>query len=401
MSRRKRGEDDENHPNYVIPILWCLGGILVAMGVVGFGLSIGLWIRTDGNSSGDAVLRDAFTDLQDNVTALQNCTDCQLSQTVAELQSNFSTFQNGTCTCPDNAPVVTIIEQGRLIWHGGTASIPYSTCVSPQVTVPGYAIVSGGTGYRVGDLFTVADDNIDYSLQAMLEITSVGVSGDVLAFTVLGPGCLTLPVGNITLQTFSVVGTGLTVQLWAGAYTPLLTDPYYYGWNHQLQPRWVGAPQYGNWTVNLVQEGGFEYITMVIYPPELPMVLQIPPGMTPFATTYVRIQISNFIPRPTYGLQSIFKLTPSEVASISVTDDTSCYATGPCIFSLGFQYPSRVGPFFRNSYILGNDLGSSTLLFPDISGSIILTTTDPVDYDYVANNAVFTMSGPLTLKLLP
>lgn len=394
MSRRKRGEDDENHPNYVIPILWCLGGILVAMGVVGFGLSIGLWIRTDGNSSGDAVLRDAFTDLQDNMTALQNCTDCQLSQTVAELQSNFSMFQNGTCTCPDNAPVVTLIEQGRCIWFGASEALGGTACAAPEVTVPGYALVSGGTGYRVGDLFTIADDNIVYSQQAMLEITSVGVSGDVLAFTVLGTGCFTLPVGNITLQTFSVVGTGLTVQLWAGAYTPLLTDTFYV-WNHATPQRWVAAPQYANWTVKSLVFGGIEHIVTVIYPPELPMVMQIPPGVTPFATTFVTIYMAHFTPLSPYLVGG--KLSPNDLATISVTDDTSCYANGPCILigsGTSLTYPSRAFLAARNSIAFGGGV-ASILYVPGQTGQFSLTTSTPVDYDYVANNAILTMSSPL------
>lgn len=410
VSGRKRQKDDDDDDddndrqlNIAIPILWCLGGILIAMGVVAFGLSIALWIRTDGNSGGNAILRDAFTDLQDNVTALQNCTDCQLSQTVAELQSNFSTFQNGTCTCPDNTPLVTLIEQGRCIWRAATQNLGFTGCIAPQVTVPGYAIVSGGTGYRVGDLFTIADDNASYKNLPTLEITSVGGSGDVLSLIVLGPGCLyTLPVGNITLQTFSVVGTGLTVQLWAGAYTPLLTDLYFYGYHYAMEQRWVAPLQYSNWTVNHVVSGGIDYISLVIDPPEFPFVMQIPPGMTPFVTTYIRLTCTNWDPLPTFiggGSTGTYPLTPAEKASIFVTDDTSCYASGSCITSTTNSYPGRNIPPARNQLLFAS-IASSGYPTVDFIAGFYLTTSVVTNYDYVANNAVLTMSSPLTLREL-
>lgn len=239
----------------------------------------------------DAVPRDAFTDLQDNVTLVQDdVTALQEKATgimmnVTDLQTQVDQI-NTTCNC-DVTSTTTILQEGRFIWNIASDVLPSPGCTGSKKTLPGYALVAGGTGYRVGDLFTVADSTANYQNQPLLEITSVGVSGDVLAFTVLGQGCLNaVPVGNLTFQTFSVVGTGLTVQMWAGAYTPTSTDVYY-TFNEEVYQRWVAAPQYANYTLKRVVMGGIESTVLVLNPPELPLVTRYPVGLAPFVTNFI------------------------------------------------------------------------------------------------------------------
>lgn len=396
-SRRKRrnDEDEDNNRNFAIPIVLCFA----AIATVALGLVIALWIRTDNNINDGAMLRDAFTDLQDNVTALQNCTDCQLQETVAELQSNFSTFQNGSCTCPDNTSVVTLIGQGRFIWNIASNVLPSPACTGSKKTLPGYALVAGGTGYRVGDLFTVADSTANYQNQPLLEITSVGVSGDVLAFTVLGQGCLNaVPVGNLTFQTFSVVGTGLTVQMWAGAYTPTSTDVYY-TFNEEIYQRWVAAPQYANYTLKRVVIGEIESTVLVLNPPELPLVTRYPVGLAPFVTDFIIVQAYAWDPLtvlPYFKDTDVYYMTQSNINAISLVDDTSCYINGsPCQLN-GYSgtWPYNA-PFFKNSissFTWGTSGFTNQLVY-----TFAFTTDNPTPYDYVANNAVLTLTNPITI----
>lgn len=349
----------------------------------------------------DAVPRDAFTDLQDNVTLVQDdVTALQEKATgimmnVTDLQTQVDQI-NTTCNC-DVTSTTTILQEGRFIWNIASAVHPSPGCTGSKKTLPGYALVAGGTGYRVGDLFTVADSTANYQSQPLLEITSVGVSGDVLAFTVLGQGCLNaVPVGNLTFQTFSVVGTGLTVQMWAGAYTPTSTDVYY-TFNEEVYQRWVAAPQYANYTLKRVVMGEIESTVLVLNPPELPLVTRYPVGLAPFVTNFIQVQAYAWDPLTVLPyFTSVYYMTQSNINAISLVDDTSCYINGsPCQLN-GY---SGIWPY--NAHYFKNSISSWTWGYSGFTNQLVytfaFTTDNPTTYDYVANNAVLTLTNPITM----
>jgi hypothetical protein len=265
--------------------------------------------------------------------------------------------------------------------------------------VTGFAISASGSGYRVGDLVTVKNQDTPITLQfyenPVLKVTSVGLTGDVQAFDVLTPGCLAAnPLTNNSISTLSIAGTGLTVKRYAGPYPPIDIDTYYVFQTPQNGP--VAPLQYANYSLRQVVIESVAYTVLYLYPPEFPMAATTFSGATD-VLDMILYEFDPLIPE-LQALGSYYfylPLTRKNYNAISLVDDTNCLATSPDCWLDAFGGSSRDTP---NAFQIYTDRqGTNT----QISNHFIAWhfTSTGWAHDYAANNAVLTLNYPFMLVL--
>jgi len=341
-------------------------------------------------SNGISTLRLSTDELTSNVTSLE--------ANVRHLEMENSLLQSQVVEISMGLANETILREGTFIWSvGGIANRePGNTCNGLVVT--GFAIFTPGTGYRVGDLVTVKNQDVPFTFQLyenpVLKVTSVGSGGEVQAFDVLTPGCLANnPLSNNSIPTLSILGNGLTVKRYAGPYPPINIDTYY---EFQTPQNGPAAPlQYANYSLRQVTIESVAYTVLYIYPPEFPIALVFT-GLSD-ALSVVLYEFEPLVPElQTLGEYNyILPLTNKNYNAISLPDDINCLATNTNCWldasgSSSREYPNA---FSLINYRNGLDL--------QVANHFVYWhfTSTGYTHDYVANNAVLTLNHPLMLVL--
>jgi hypothetical protein len=313
-----------------------------------------------------------------------------------------------------HAANTTVLQEGTFIWSA--SEFPYRSVAAQcyGTEVPGYVIVNAGTNYRVGDLITGLNYDSFLSLtyryyeHFVLRVDAVGTSGEVTSFTVLTPGCFALATANTTIQTRSVVGTGFTVQRYAGPYVVPNANTYY---AYSTPPQGLVAPlQLGNYSLKQLTIDSVPFTVLELSAPEFPIVT----SFDFLGPTYMRVlhmAMYHFDP-PVLPLQDLgafltnydypynypftFPLTQRNRNAFSLIDDTMCVVTQPNVCwqdSNGDSSKLTPDAFKLSTVFWGTDLQLAHPFFD------FYFTSDDYTYQYVAEHAVFTLNYPLMLVL--
>lgn len=345
------------------------------------------------------VLTPVFYRLHEESLASVRSTNADQQGDLAHLQMQNDIIQSQLVEALMNLGNETILQQGTFIWGIGSFGFSDISQQCSSIAVTGYAKAASGSGYRVGDLITVASDAVQFLSQAVFNVTSVGGSGQVLTFTTLTPGCiLSTPLTNVTMGTLSIVGTGFAVQFYAGPYPPVNQNVYYV---YPTPPRRLVSPlQYANYTLKEVRLNSATYTVLQLDAPEFPMVMAVPPTMVSFIPSLLHPNLYQFDP-PIPELQALgnayyeFPLTRRNYNAISLTDDTSCYDNGIQCWLDAYDTSSRSLPnaFYLNYQYWGFD---NQIAHPYIAWHF---TSNGYAYNYLAHNTVLTLTEPLMLVL--
>lgn len=340
----------------------------------------------------------AFTQQRDGIQSLRDTTTV-INDDLTHLQMANALLQSEVVEISMHTSNETTLQEGTFVWSvGGIRNRdPGETCSNLVVT--GFAISAPGSGYRVGDLVTLHNQDSPISIQfyklPVLKVTSVGLTGEVQSFDVLTPGCLAAnPPTNNSISTISIVGTGLTVKRYAGPYPPIDPDTYYV---FQTPQSGAAAPlQYANYSLRQVTIESVAYTVLYLYPPDFPVAANVFNGVS----DTLNMVLYEFDPLITQ-LQSlgsyyyVFPLTQKNYNAISLVDDTNCLATSPDCWLDAYGGSSRDSPsaFQIRHFREGYDLQISN---PFIQWHF---TSTGYTHDYPASNAVLTLNYPFMLVL--
>lgn len=343
----------------------------------------------------------------------QNGTNYAVDRSLESLVQNISHLQMENTLLQSQlveilmGPNETIIQEGIFVWSvgGKEDNDPGILCgfTSSFITVSGFTINTAGAGYRVGDLVTVNDvgsiSAVQFSANAVLKVTSVGLMGEVLSFDVLTPGCLTSnpsPSAADVFITMSVQGNGLTVLRNLPPYPPIGIDQYHLFSTPQKNP--VAPLQYANYSLRSIMIESVEYIILYVFPPEFPIVTRrFPPSRPSTALTVVLYEFEPAIP----NLQALgyynyyFPLTRKNVNAINLTDDTNCYTTNLNCWLDAEGNNGRTAP---NAVVFNNKRYGTNLQISDAYIKWNFMSTLP-PYDYTDENAVLQLNYPLMFVL--
>lgn len=382
--------------------LFCIGTAALVVSVLAYiqqrdGISQ-LRSTTDELQENVTRLEMESSSLQENVTLLE-MESALLQENVTHLEMESLLLQNQIVEISMNLANETILQEGTFIWSvGGIRDRqPGEVCSSSSFVVTGFAIDAPGTGYRVGDLVTVLRQDVPTTLlffsNPVLKVTGVGLGGEVQAFDVLTPGCLSSnPLSNNSIPSISIVGSGLMVKRYAGPYPPI-TDSYYEFQTPQAVP--VAPLQYANYSLRQVTIESVAYTVIYLYPPEFPITLQF--SSPSEALTFALYEFAPLIPelQALGSYAYIFPLTNKNYNAISLPDNINCLATNTNCWLDSRGVSSRRYPnaFSLLNFRYGLDLQISNHFF------YWHFTSTGYTHDYVANNAVFTLNYPLMLVL--
>jgi hypothetical protein len=359
--------------------------LLLALGLAILALLLSYYLSSNlDTTQHNAETRETQIEQQSNTTQSQ-IMDVQISMTEAFM----------------DAANMTLLQQGNFTWamSVGSGGGPYMPCFH---SVPNsYTMVSAGTGYRVNDLVTVNLKGVNYEFtrQAVFRIMEVApVTGAVVDLIVLNPGCFYYQTGTPTMDTLSIVGSGLQVSILSGALSVFALNTaqfksFYGGYAYPAPP--VTAPlQEANYSLYTTTYQSATVYVLHLYPPPVPMVTQ--QVTLSYSGTTLHGVLNNFEPR----LDILRILSRSAIAryplsianqdSVSVVDDANCFETA---LDCHLQ-PTLIASYARNSVLFssGYQYQSDNTQFTEWIEFFL--RSDSGSFDYIANHANFTLVKP-------
>lgn len=372
------------------------GALLILAGLVG-GLGIAAFVMTlvfhaQDSANTNALARDAIINnshLQMDIWTLR-------SQVVELMQGNETLIRNGT---------VTWAIAQEAIPGDGDWILAGETC-GEFLTVGGWQMVNGGTGYRVGDLIagyvfgnSYPTPGASFNKAPVLRVTQVdGLTGAVLAFDTLTTGC-----GNVLFQsltdtysTLSPVGSGFTMQI-IGGQVPI--GPTFR--NYPTPPGFLSdGLQEARYELRNVQLGAANFLLLYLFPPDLPLraVVRQPADNQ---VLNLLIEVYGFdpdVPELTNPIVfdagfPVWPLTPHNAGALNLTDDSNCVALAVCKEN-AFSYAplnSLTNALSMSGYRAADNSLRNALLF--------YYHTSDVNFDFVTHQAQFTLNYPLMIVL--
>jgi hypothetical protein len=271
--------------------------------------------------------------------------------------------------------------------------------------VGGFSIITAGTGYRVGDLVTKGDSLVQFFNSFVLRVDAVGILGEVTQFTMLSPGCFTGDLGvNSTIDTSTIVGTGLTLKRWA---TVATGTSAIYNWNTQAyynydppQLRLVAPLQVANYTLRRVTIGTTSFTVLQLDSPEFPIA--ITNGLPAPRLRFELYQFTPHVPEllSYYFFGHTFPLTQRNLEALHLEEyDNTCFRTqNPLVCFLDGARPFYTTPMNLNSLRVYTHYYPSSPALYDNSITWTYKSQQSV-HDYALNGTVFTLLEPLRLVL--
>ncbi len=328
-----------------------------------------------------------------------NQTTYRLSQTVRSLSADAASAQ--TLNSLQQAQLVeimstqanvTVIQEGTFTWAIGGYSQrgPAETC--SDIVVTGFAIATAGLNYRVDDLVTVINGDLAFYETPVLQITSVGDNGEVLTFDMRTPGCLLATVvSNVTIETWSIVGSGLTIQRYDDIY-PAITNAYY---AYPTPPQSLVCPlQRSSYVLKQLTIASVTFMLLELNGPEFPMITTVPEHDALHVALHAFEPAIEQLPALGY-FNYILPLTTKNYNAISLTDDTSCFITNVICWMDASDTDQRNHP----GAMLFNIRSHGTAFEYSQPFIEFRFTSHNDEYDYVDNHAVFSLNYSLVLLI--
>jgi hypothetical protein len=336
------------------------------------------------------------TGLRHRVDALEAC--------CAAMKLSMTSVAAAVTIAESGAVTTEIVQTGTFTWAmAGTSATISQTCGGSRGVWLDWSIAAAGTGYTVGTLIVVRDDdNTDIQFNPVLRITAVNVNtGAVTAFQTLTVGCANAVYATQRgpFNTFAggtTPGSGLTVRS-SGSTATLPANNAYYA--YPTPPNNLLAP---------LQESAYRLKHIHIGTDLVLTVLELDPPPVPMQSIggtshqYLLVTAYQFQPPVKEYNNLAYLLEERTLAvrnaeAISLTDNTGCAASGQCFTTgnVGGSQASRNVVGFaqiRNTSPVGSEWHIHEYI--ELNYASVGAT-----FNFGASDVQFTLIRPLQLYL--